>query len=282
MTRLAPRTASESTAGFPCFRPCLRRRARECPRRALKPRAARWRESCFRLSGNPLDTSMAEKTSFLDALRNEYETVQHTPTAHTAVEESKVIDARMRKSFRWLEKAITYLNTIKSPIQHRFNLGHGIVFESPRFERGVVGQHTQNMRGFSVIDEINLYYHICASKPITAEMWAIDAELAKKDLERANLKFASRRIQDGDGTVRRCMVTVQSEIPAAIVFRADYKTGTITTTLVNADRFDRVILAFPSNAIKEQMLEDLLKFILGMDRAFLHHSRLAGIQGRPT
>src|SRR5690349_18351175 len=108
MTRLAPRTSSEGTAAFPCFRPCLRRRARECPRRALKPRAARWRESCFRLSGNPLDTSMAEKTSFLDALRNEYETVQHTPTAHTAVEESKVIDARMRKSFRWLEKAITY------------------------------------------------------------------------------------------------------------------------------------------------------------------------------
>ena len=138
------------------------------------------------------------------------------------------------------------------------------------------------MRGFSVIDEINLYYQICASKPITAEMWAIDAELAKKDLERANLKFASRRIQDGDGTVRRCMMTVQPEIPAAIVFRADYKTGTITTTLVNADRFDRVSLAFPSNSIKEQLLEDLLKFILGMDRAFLHQSRLAGIQGRPT
>jgi hypothetical protein len=226
--------------------------------------------------------SMSEKTSFLDALRNEYETVQHVPTAVSAVEEYTVINARMRKSYLWLEKAITYLNTIKSPIQHRFNLGHGIAFESPRFERGSVGQHTQNLRGFSIVDEINLHYQICVSKPITVEMWAIDAELAKKDLERANLKFTSRRIQDGDGTVRRCMVTVTPEIPAAVVFRADYKTGTITTTLVNADRFDRVSLAFQSNAVKEQVLEDLLKFILGMDRAFLHHSRLAGIQGRPT
>jgi len=224
---------------------------------------------------------MAEQTTFLDALRNEYETVQHKPPADE-VEESRVIDARMRKSFRWLEKAITYLNAIKSPIAHRFNLGHGIGFESPHFERGVVGQHTQNVRGFSIIDEINLYYQICTSKPITVEMWAMDVELAKKDLERANLKFASRRIQDGDGTVRRCMVTVPPEIPAAVVFRADYSRGTITTTLVNVDRFDRVSLAFRSNALKEQLLEELLKFILGMDRAFLHHSRLAGIQGRPT
>jgi hypothetical protein len=225
--------------------------------------------------------SMAEKTSFLDALRNEYETVQHSPNAHGAVEECNVIDARMRKCFRWLEKAVTYLNAIKSPIAHRFNLGHGVVFESPRFERGVVGQHTQNMRGFSLIDEINLYYQICASKPITVEMWAVDAELARKDLERANLKFASRRIQDGDGVVRRCIVTVPPEIPAAVIFRADYKTGIVTTTLVNADRFDRVSLAFQSNAIKEQILEDLMKFILGKDRALLHHARLAGIQGRP-
>jgi hypothetical protein len=225
---------------------------------------------------------MAEKTSFLDALRTEYETVQHFPTADEAVEEPKVIDARMRKSFRWLEKAITYLNTIKSPIAHRFNLRHGIVFESPRFERGVVGQHTQTVRGFSLIDEINLYYQICTSKPITLEMFAMDAELAKKDLERANLKFTSRRIPDGDGIVRRCMVTVPAEIPAAVIFRADYKTGTITTTLMNVDRFDSVSLAFKSIAIKEHVLEDLLKFILGMDRAFLHHSRLAGIQGQPT
>jgi hypothetical protein len=78
------------------------------------------------------------------------------------------------------------------------------------------------------------------------------------------------------------MVTVPPEIPAAVVFRADYRNGTITATLVNVDRFDRVSLAFRSNALKEQLLEELLKFILGMDRTFLHHSRLAGIQGRPT
>jgi hypothetical protein len=52
------------------------------------------------------------------------------------------VPARLRKAFRWLEKAITYLDERKPPIDHRFDLGHGLVCESPRFGHGSVGQHT--------------------------------------------------------------------------------------------------------------------------------------------
>jgi hypothetical protein len=224
---------------------------------------------------------MTDKSSFLDALRDEYETVQHVPSGHGAVEAFNVIDARMRKSFKWLEKAVTYLNGIKSPIRHRFDLGRGIVFEAPRFGRGVLGQHTQNMRGYPVIDEISLYYHVCASKPVSAEMSTVDAEIMKKAVEAANLQYDCRRVRDADGVVRKCVVNVPQEIPAAVVFRTDYRSGIVTITLTNTDRFDRVSLALQSNAIKEQLLEDLMKFILGMDRALLRHAQLAGISGRP-
>jgi len=223
---------------------------------------------------------MAEKTSFLDALRDEYETVQHFPDAN-AVEDTAVIDARMRKSFKWFEKAITYLNAIKSPIKHRFDLGRGIVFEEPRFSRGVLGQHTLNVRGYNVVDEVSLYYHVCASKPIAIEMSAVDAELARKDIEAANLTYDTRRIRDADGVVRKCVVTVTQEIPAAVFFRTDYRSGAVTISLNNADRFDRVSLRLQSNAIREQLLEDVVKFILGMDRSLLRYARLSGISGRP-
>jgi hypothetical protein len=56
----------------------------------------------------------------------------------------------------------------------------------------------------------------------------------------------------------------------------------VTITLINVDRFDRVDLAVQSNAIKEQLLEDVMKFILGMDKSLLRHARLAGIPGRPA
>ena len=225
---------------------------------------------------------MAEKTSFLDALRDEYQTIQHMPGDRGAVEDTNVIDARMRKSFKWLEKAITYLNGIRSPIRHRFDLGRGIVFEAPRFDRGVLGQHTLNLRGFNVVDEISLHYHVCASKPIVLEMSALDAELARKELEAANLLHDSRRVRDADGVVRKCVVTVTHEIPAAVMFRTDYRSGSVTITLNNVDRFDRVSLRLQSNAIKEQLLEDLVKFILGMDRSLLRYAHLSGISGRPN
>lgn len=225
---------------------------------------------------------MTAKTSFLDALRDEYETVQHVPDGPGSVEEFNVIDARMRKTYKWLEKAVTYLNGIKSPIRYRFDLGRGIVFDEPRFGRGVLGQHTRNIRGFTAIDEINLYYQVCASKPITAQLSILEAEIVRKQCEAANLRFDGRRVTDADGIVRKCVLALPAEIPAAVIFRSDYKTGIVTITLINVDRFDRVDLAVQSNAIKEQLLEDVMKFILGMDKSLLRHARLAGIPGRPA
>jgi hypothetical protein len=218
-------------------------------------------------------------TSFLDQLRNEYETVQRSRHDEVDVEGFDVIDARMSKSFRWLEKAVSYLNDIKSPINHRFNLGHGLRFESPRFGRGFVGQHKCNIRGFSAIDEISLHYEIAAAAPLTAEMSAMEAEQLKTTLEAANLRCTSRRMVDADGVVRKCQVTIPPAIPAAVMFRVDYRTGVVTVTLVNADRFDRLSLAFRSNAIRESVLEDVVKFILGSDLALLKRAPLAGIRG---
>src|SRR6185437_7793579 len=72
----AVRPSCSPDGAFPC----------KTPYRA----AALARKLLSYLSGGHWDTGMGEKTSFLDALRNEYETVQHSPTAHAAVEEYKV------------------------------------------------------------------------------------------------------------------------------------------------------------------------------------------------
>ncbi len=94
--------------------------------------------------------------SLLDELRNQYEAVRKSEVERSDVEGFRDIDARMRKAFRWLEKAITYLDGLKPAVEHRFDLGHGLVFESPRFGHGSVGQHETRIVGFPVLDEINV------------------------------------------------------------------------------------------------------------------------------
>jgi hypothetical protein len=79
---------------------------------------------------------MPNAPSLLEELRSQYETTRRSTSEHADVESFQAVDARMRKAFRWLEKAVTYLDGLKPPIAHRFDLGQGLVFESPRFGHG--------------------------------------------------------------------------------------------------------------------------------------------------
>ena len=76
---------------------------------------------------------MANGTSLLDELRTQYEAARTSPHQHSDVEGFEAINARMRKVFAYLEKAVNYLDGLKPPIEHRFDLGHGMVFEAPKF-----------------------------------------------------------------------------------------------------------------------------------------------------
>jgi hypothetical protein len=223
---------------------------------------------------------MADHTTLLEELRGQYEAARASPHAHADVPGFQEIDAQLRKSYRWLEKAIAYLDGIRPPIAHRFDLGHGIAFAEPRFERGFVGQHEQRIVGFPVLDEINISYQIIATAPPPIEVAPGGVGLLERTLDEAGLQYTARRIEDRDGVLRKCAITLPRQIPAAIAFRTDYRTGLVTVSLVNVDRFDRVSLEFKSTAIDEPVLEDLVRLILGRSDAFLRRAPLSGIHGR--
>jgi hypothetical protein len=225
---------------------------------------------------------MPVTSSLLDQLRTQYEATRQSTQVHDDVETFQQIDTRLRGTFRWLEKAVTYLDGLKPPIQHRFDLGHGLVFEAPRFGRGSVGQHTRRIVGFPVLDEINVYYEIVAAKELTIEVAPAGVALAHKTLDDARLTYTSRCFEDSDGLVRKCNISVPPAIPAVVSFRVDYDTGHVAVAMVNVDRIDRVTLDFESKAIDEPALEDLVRLILGQDAAFLRRAPLAGLHGRPA
>jgi hypothetical protein len=220
---------------------------------------------------------MPNQPSLLDELRTQYEAARQSTQEHADVESFQAIDARLRKAFRWLEKAITYLDGLKPAIDHRFDLGHGIVFESPRFGHGSVGQHERRIVGFPVLDEINIYYEIAAAKPLVLDVAPGGVALAEKALDEAGLQYSHRSVEGADGIVRKSVLTVPPAIPATALFRVDYQTGVVLVALANVDRLERTTLEFHSNAIEESVLEDLIRLILGRDAAFLRRAPLAGL-----
>jgi hypothetical protein len=220
--------------------------------------------------------------SLLEQLRTEYEASRVSPHAHADVPGFQEINATLRKAMKWLEKASAYLDGLKPPVNHRYDLGYGIVFESPRIAKVYVGQHEQRIVGFPVLDEINIYYEIAGVKPVTVELAPGGVGLVEKILDDAGLQYTSRAVDDEGGRPRRSVLTVPASIPATAVFRPDYKTGLVIVTLVNVDRFERTSLEFESTAIDEPMLEDLVHLMLGHNSAFLRRAPLAGIQRHST
>ena len=191
------------------------------------------------------------------------------------------IDATMRKAFRWLEKAVAYLDGLKPPVDHRFDLGHGLVFSAPRLKHVYIGQHERRIVGFPVLDEINIYYELSAAAPLKIEVAPGGVALAEKALDDAALQYSAQRMEDSSGVIRKCVITVPPAIPAAMTLHADYQTGLVLVSLANVDRFDRVSLEFQSKAIDEPALEDLIRLMLGRSAAFLRRAPLRGVHGQP-
>ena len=151
---------------------------------------------------------MDKASSLLDELRTQYEAARQSAPARASVEDFQQIDGHLRKAFRWLEKAVTYLNGLNPAIDHRFDLGHGVMFESPRFGHGSVGQHEHRIAGFPVLDEINVYYEISASKPLALDVAPASVAQTEKALDDAGLQYTSRRVENSAGTVRKCAISV--------------------------------------------------------------------------
>ncbi len=225
-------------------------------------------------------TSISPRGSLLNDLRSRYEALPESTDERVDVESFEAIDARMRKAFRWLEQAITYLNGLKPPIDHRFDLGYGFVFDAPRFAHGSVGQHQRRIAGFPVLEAIDVHYEISASKPLTIGVVPGWVSFAEKTLDAFGLQYSSRRLNDSDGTLCNCIFSVAPIIPARISFRVNHRSGLVTVTLVNVDRLEPVTLEFASAAIDEAVLDDLVRLVLGPDSAFLRRARLAGLHGR--
>ncbi len=225
---------------------------------------------------------MNRRGSLLDELRTQYEAVHEPADDRGDVESFHAIDSRLRKAFRWLEKAITYLNGLKPSIDHRFDLGYGYAFDSPRFGHGSVGQHERRIVGFPVLEEIDVYYEISASKPLSIEVVPGWVSFAEKTLDAFGLQYSCRRIESPEGTLSKCIFSVPPVIPARVTFRADYRQGLVAVALVNVDRLERVTLEFASPDIDEPTLEDLVRLILGRDSAFLKRVPLAGLHGRAS
>ena len=161
---------------------------------------------------------MSTSPSILDELRTQYEAARTSQHPHSDVEGYEQINARMRKAYAWLDKAVSYLDGVKPPIAHRFDVGHGMVFEGTEVRARLSSASTsERIVGFPVIDEISIWYEIAAARPLTVEVAPGRRAASGKG---AGRRRAAIHLPPGRGShaasCSKCVITVPPAIPAKV------------------------------------------------------------------
>ena len=218
--------------------------------------------------GKLLDTLRAQS----DAMRGQEKDAKRSPD-----DALKDLDRKMWRAFKWLDEAIGHLAVIRPVVAHDYRITEILTISSPQFDQGFVSYRRKAFAGFEAVEYIELFYRLSLPKPIEIKVPVSAASGVDDRLRSAQLKFQYRAIQDEDGVVRRGLFTVTPAVTGYVSFRPDYRRQAVEMALRNVDRFETVSVEFAADKFEDSTLEDLVRFILGEDNAFLRRAPLVGI-----
>jgi hypothetical protein len=222
-------------------------------------------------TGKLLDTLRAQS----DAMRGQEKNAKRTPD-----DALKDLDGRMWKSFKWLDEAIGHLAVIRPVVAHDYRVADVVTIASPQFDQGFVSYRRKAFAGYEAVEYIEVFYRLALAKPIDVTVPVSAVGAIDDKLRSAQLKFQYRALQDDDRVVRRGLFSITPAVTGFVKFLPDYRRQTVEVTLRNVDRFETVIVEFAADKFEDTTLEDLVRFILGEDNAFLRHAPLVGIGPR--
>ena len=210
-----------------------------------------------------------------DAMRGQDKSVKRTPD-----DALKDLDRRMWKSFKWLDEAIGHLAVIRPVVAHDYRVADILTIASPQFDQGFVSYRRKAFAGYEAVEYIELFYRLALPKAVEVTVPVSAAAGVDDRLRSAQLKFQYRALLDDDRIVRRGLFSVTPAITGFVKFLPDYRRQTIEVTLRNVDRFETVAVEFAADKFEDSTLEDLVRFMLGEDNAFLRRAPLVGVGAR--
>ena len=210
---------------------------------------------------------------FIESLRTRADAVRSAESARrsSALETLRGVDRRLRSALRWLDDALAQLEVIRPVVAHRYALAGLVTISALRFEGGAVSCRRGRIAGEDVLEGVELGYRLENDAPIRLVVPRSDARLAAERLRTAQLPYSYR--PEGGG--RSGVFTITQVVTASVRLSPDVARGLVVVALANVDRFETVTLEFPTDALGEPALEDLVHLILGESDAFLKRAPLA-------
>ena len=182
-------------------------------------------------------------------------------------EEIERLDRNLRASFRYLAEFAREVNAANPVVRHRYRMIYVGELPELALTDAFADFRMRKMGEREFHDHVSLSCRLRpASKP-TVELSAHDLERFERELEVLQVESERKEHRNIFGRVSRVKFTLGT-IPCHLRIRADYDSCDVIVELRNIGDFGRSRRSFGLDAFTEGLIDELGKYILGLDRGF--------------
>lgn len=207
----------------------------------------------------------------LDDLKKQAEIVRTHEDVRRSVHAENVqgVEDAMRRSFAYLHDVLEQLKVIKptNPIVYRFP-GIGELSDLA-YADSFVSYRTKLVADKEHVERIELFIMWSSPDDLIVERdMPVAAEKVRNLLWRANVRFAEDEQRGPQGVVVLTRFTIPKAVRMAVALRADYAERRLVMIAKNLLRTGGDDFAFPADECNEQLLEDMVRLLLGQHSDF--------------
>lgn len=216
---------------------------------------------------------LAELKSLPDSLLQEKDARQSRLTAI-----AEMPDARMRRTFTYLNDLAKQLEIIKPPSARTFDL-HGLGKFAARILQDFFADYRK--RKFNtgeVLDNVTFRFKHYSPRTITIKRdMPQQIDQCEDMFWRHNLKIQRDDVRSDDGKMRWAELAVPVSVNADASIMGDHDRARLIFKRKNFERFETAALAFFAPTFGEPVLEDFNRMIVGQPDRLMAQGELPGI-----
>jgi hypothetical protein len=216
----------------------------------------------------------------LDDLKKQADIVTTQKISQQSLREEnlKQVEEKMKQSFQYLNELLKHLAVVKPVNPVEYSLPGIGDLKNLGFAESFIDYRRKRINDHDYFDSISLFIRWGSGETLVLERdMPAAAQKVRDALFAYRLKFEEAEAKGQRGTTTTWRFTVQASIVADVTIRAEHDQGGLIITVKNLERLGTETFAVPVSEVKEPLLEEFAKMLLGQPGGGLRKFRTVGV-----
>lgn len=229
--------------------------------------AAQAREEAARREKDSAATAKAQ-SALIGILHQQAQAKVQQRPGQPSAESVLKLDAKLRKAVSYLVEFMRLLNEASPAFNGRLRLSFAGELPAGTLGNGLVNYRTKRVADSEVIDYITLHYRVNSTQKVRVTLNMGEARALKALLERSRIKYDEREVPNNLGKVPRVAISIECNVPASAVLRADYGALALQFECFNVGQIGLANYRIGADELDDETIEEFGKFMLGLPSRF--------------